>query len=116
MLEATHKISASYFPSSGEVELTWKYIETGEEIFLTTKCSKEVGEQFVELIGTGAYYDAVVQGKKVEIPELSRTTQIGDRVAWSTIIGDHFVGTLKEWDNWTAIMQMDDGSEKGVST
>jgi len=51
---------------------------------------------------------------ETDVPELSRGTKIGQLAKWSVARGDRFVGRLKEWDNWTAIMRMSDGSEKAV--
>lgn len=49
------------------------------------------------------------------IGELNRGTKVGDRACWITIDGKRFTGVLKEWDNATAIMLLDDGSEKAVA-
>jgi len=50
------------------------------------------------------------------IRELSRSCVVGERVWWMTVGGETLKGTLKDWDNWTAIIVMDDGREKAVAT
>jgi len=40
--------------------------------------------------------------------------QIGERVRWENIIGEKFEGKLIDWDNNTAIVKMDDGTEKAI--
>lgn len=47
------------------------------------------------------------------IKELSRDSKIGETVKWSTISGRKFKGELKEWDNGTAIIDVD-GEIKAV--
>ena len=41
------------------------------------------------------------------IKELSRDCKIGEMVKWSTIIGRKFKGKIKDWDNGTAIIDVD---------
>ena len=48
--------------------------------------------------------------------ELDRSSVVGERVWWTTVGGETLIGTLKEWDNWTAIIVMNDGREKAVAT
>ncbi len=55
-------------------------------------------------------------GEEEVIPELGRTSQIGDRVSWKTLDGSSYEGTLVEWDSNVAIVRLDDGSEKAVET
>jgi hypothetical protein len=58
--EATHKISAVYFPGSGEVELTWEDIETGEVAALTVGVSPEQGETIARVVVPCGYSDAIM--------------------------------------------------------
>ena len=46
-------------------------------------------------------------------PELSSETKIGQLVKWSSV-SQEYVGVLKEWDNGTAILVLNDGTEKAV--
>jgi len=53
--------------------------------------------------------------KKVKrIPYIDIECIVGERVMWRNIIGEQFDGVLKEWDNYTAIIKMDDGSIKSI--
>lgn len=56
---STYKISACYFPDSGEAELTYERMEDGAYIMLTVPVSDEDGERLAEVIGPCVYYDAV---------------------------------------------------------
>jgi len=48
------------------------------------------------------------------VSELTQESVIGDRVRWETIGGNVYDGILIEWDNCTAIVQLDDGTTKAV--
>jgi hypothetical protein len=48
------------------------------------------------------------------IPELTRSSPIGSRVAWSTIGVGTQDGILIDWDNGTAIVRLADGREVAV--
>ena len=51
---------------------------------------------------------------KQEPIELTRACLPGEKVFWRTLGGNIFVGTLKAWDNGTAIVMMENGREKAV--
>jgi hypothetical protein len=60
--------------------------------------------------------------KKQRVPYLDYTANPGDRVRWSNMKGESFEGTLVrfimpeiDWDPVTAVIKLDDGSEKEVS-
>ena len=46
--------------------------------------------------------------------ELSRSCEVGDRVAWTTIGGISYCGILIAWDSNVAVVKLDDGKEKCV--
>ena len=50
MKEATHEITACYFPGKDEVELTWEDVETHEKAALTAKVTPEVGHQIAKVV------------------------------------------------------------------
>jgi hypothetical protein len=50
MIEATHEITACYFPGTGEVELTWRDLQTGETAGMTAKVSKKIGEKIASVV------------------------------------------------------------------
>jgi len=52
--------------------------------------------------------------EKKKLQYIDYACEIGDRVFWRTIKEERFEGTLIEWDNDTAIIKMDDGTEKTV--
>ena len=45
---------------------------------------------------------------------LTSECEPGKLVYWTTVVGEQFVGRLKEFDNGTAIVIMEDGTEKAV--
>lgn len=53
---ATHRISASYYPTRGFVDVTWDHLESEERMELTIDVTPEQGEWFRERIGTSVYY------------------------------------------------------------
>lgn len=57
-MEATHKISAVYYPKSGEMDLTWEDTETGKAAYLTVKVSTEEGERVSDVVGPCVYFGA----------------------------------------------------------
>jgi len=57
-MEATHKISACYFPGKGEAELTWENLETHEKAFLTVKVDEETGSQIARTVMPCVYSNA----------------------------------------------------------
>lgn len=59
-MEATHKITACYFPKVGEIELTWEDLETGEVATLTTKVDKKTGEQISKVVMACVYHGAIL--------------------------------------------------------
>ena len=50
-----------------------------------------------------------------QIWPLTRDSMAGDRVWWEKVTGDRCAGVLVEWDNWTAIIRLDDGTEEAVA-
>jgi len=60
-MEATHKISACYFPARDEVDLTWEDIETGNIAQLTTKVPEEVGGAITSTVMPCVYIEAVTK-------------------------------------------------------
>ncbi len=48
-----------------------------------------------------------------KIKELSKYSGVGELIKWSTISGRKFQGKIKEWDNGTAIIDVD-GEIKAV--
>jgi len=62
-MEATHKISAVYFPGTREVELSWEEIETGKTISITAKITHEHGCKIAEIIPPCVYSGAILKGE-----------------------------------------------------
>jgi len=61
-LEATHKISAVFFPLKLELELTWEDIETGQRVGLTTKVPDLVtGEKITKVVPPCVYHPAIIE-------------------------------------------------------
>ena len=58
MSEATHEITACYFPRAGEVELTWRDLQTGEEASLETKVTPKQGEAIARTVMACVYSQA----------------------------------------------------------
>jgi hypothetical protein len=63
-VEATHKITACYFPKTKEVELTWEDLESGEIASLTTKVDNKTGNQISKVVMACVYHYAIVKEKK----------------------------------------------------
>ena len=40
---------------------------------------------------------------------------VGERVQWDTMAGEHFEGVIIRWEGATAIVKLDDGTERGVT-
>jgi len=59
----THKISACYFPTANEVELTWEHIETGETVQLCKTVSPTEGEQLANVVHPCVYHPAIIKDK-----------------------------------------------------
>ena len=55
MHQATHKISAVYYPFDNTVELTGENIETGEVATLTTTVDAATGEKIAEVVTPCGY-------------------------------------------------------------
>ena len=49
-----------------------------------------------------------------KLPYIDYACQIRDRVWWKNMAGERFEGVLIDWDNETAIIKMDDGTEKAI--
>lgn len=64
MPEATHEITSCYFPRTGEVELTWKNLETGKSVFLTTRVDSKTGNKIAEVVPACVYHPAIVRENK----------------------------------------------------
>ena len=60
-MEATHEITACYFPGTGEIELTWRNIETDETAALTAKVDEETGNQIATVVMPCVYSGAIVR-------------------------------------------------------
>lgn len=52
--------------------------------------------------------------KKKKVKYVDERCEIGERVYWENLRGDHFEGILIEWDNYNAIVRLDDGTTKAV--
>ena len=69
-MEATHEISASYYPNRDELELTFRHIVADEKIEIVVACMrKEVGEKFAEIVPTCIYHPCTIKsvdGKETE--------------------------------------------------
>ena len=57
--QVTHRISAVWWPQRGEVELTWRDLETDEEAFLIAKVDDEQGEQIASTVSLCSYHNAI---------------------------------------------------------
>lgn len=64
--EATHEITACYFPKAGEVELTWLDYDTGEEAHLTAPIGIEQGEQLAQVVPACVYSQATVKNESLQ--------------------------------------------------
>ena len=81
--------------------------------------TKNKGEQQLTLLfpcsGYGRFARQTGGKENVKVQELSLLTKIGEKVKWSTVGGESHSGILKEWDNLTAIIELENGDEKAVS-
>jgi hypothetical protein len=64
--QATHKISACYFPGHGIAELTWEDIASGEMADLLVNVSKEKGKAISKVVMPCVYQDAVAEQPSFE--------------------------------------------------
>jgi len=55
-MEATHKISAGYFPGTDELDLTFEDIETNKKIALTVKIDKKTGNAVANIVPPCTYH------------------------------------------------------------
>jgi len=62
-MEATHKISACYFPAKKEIELTWEDIKEGTQVSLTVEVGSDKGNQIADCIMPCVYIGAVTKEK-----------------------------------------------------
>lgn len=46
---------------------------------------------------------------------VDESCEIGERVRWENLRGDYFEGNLIDWDNNTAIIELDNGEIKAVA-
>lgn len=51
----------------------------------------------------------------MEVLPLTPDSQVGDRVKWKAIDNQEFEGELIEWDNYTAIIKLNNGQQKFVN-
>lgn len=65
-MEATHEITACYFPGDGEVELTWHDLNTNETAALTTKVDAKTGNQIAKVVMACVYVGARVKENHAE--------------------------------------------------
>lgn len=65
----THKISAVYYPSTNEIELTWENIETTEKAYLITKVSDIEGKSISKVVGPCIYWKATIESRNKKCPE-----------------------------------------------
>lgn len=61
MPEATHKISACYFPNTGEIELSWENIKSNEIAIWSTKIPHDRGEKITSVVPCGTFWGAIVK-------------------------------------------------------
>lgn len=61
--EATHEITACYFPGKGEVDLTWKDLKTRQIACLTSKVTPAEGNAIADVVWPCVYHDAVTTTK-----------------------------------------------------
>lgn len=73
MNEATHRISACYFPAKQELDLTWEDIETGERAGLTVpNVVPKVGLQIAKTVPPCVYGAAVVCASAAYVKQLEK--------------------------------------------
>ncbi len=72
-IEATHKISAVYYPGDSFIDLTWEDIETGEMAFLSVQVNRDKGEAICRVVSPCVYHGAVSEN---EIEELRKENEI----------------------------------------
>jgi hypothetical protein len=60
-MEATHEITACYFPKTGEVEATWEDLTTGERAGATFKVNKKTGEAIARTVMACVYQHATIK-------------------------------------------------------
>jgi hypothetical protein len=51
---------------------------------------------------------------KTQAKELTKECSLGERVRWRTVGGKWKEGTLRDWDNGTAVVGKDDGTTEAV--
>jgi hypothetical protein len=52
--------------------------------------------------------------KKQNLRQIDYACEVGERVKWETIAGRKFEGVIIDWDNYVAIVKLDDGTEKAI--
>lgn len=82
MCNATHKISAVFYPHDGILELTWEDIETGEKAALTTNVPAETGRQIAKVVPTCVYHKAITKYPKREEHIMQANMTLKDLIAW----------------------------------
>lgn len=55
-----------------------------------------------------------MKNKIKKLPYIDSECIVGERVMWTNIAGERFEGVLEDWDNYNAIIKMDDGTTKIV--
>lgn len=53
--------------------------------------------------------------KSKRLPYVDCECKIGERVMWRNMKGETFEGVIKDWDNSTAIIVMDDGETTAIA-
>lgn len=61
-MKATHRITACYFPSVGEADLTWEDINTHMTAAMTVKVTPEQGNQLAEVVPACVFWEGAALG------------------------------------------------------
>ncbi len=64
-MEATHKISAVYWPKLGEISLTWENLNRGQFAHLDTNVTSDEGEAIASVVMPCVYQGATTLDPKV---------------------------------------------------
>ena len=59
-MEATHEITGCYFPAKGEVDLTWKDLDSGKFAGITAKVTADEGNAIADVVWPCVYSGACV--------------------------------------------------------
>ena len=58
-MDATHMISAVYYPGTEKIELTWENIATNETVCLFTKVDAAKGKKISSVVAPCTYFGAI---------------------------------------------------------